>query len=100
MKRMAALCCVALLALGLAACAAPGPVPGDSTGVMAADFQGMADSHTVEVTVDGEPVALQLEGDALLQAESFETGDRVYVRYERRDGVLYAQSIELAPPAQ
>ncbi|GEM_PF-6038794 len=47
-----------------------------------------------------EPISLQLTGDALTQAQSFEKGDEVYVRYERRDGVLYALSIEEAPPAQ
>ena len=101
MKRLiaAALC---LLMMGLCACAkeAP-PVPTtDSKGVMAAVFEGMADPHTIEVYVSGKPVAMQLAGDAFEQAESFEKGDEVYIRYERKDGVLYALSIELAPPAQ
>ena len=101
MKRLiaAALC---LLIAALCACAkeAP-PVPTtDSTGVMAAVFEGMADPHTIEVYVCGKPVALQLAGDAFEQAEDFETGDEVYIRYERRDGVLYALSIERASPAQ
>jgi len=90
---------VLLLALLLAACAAPASAT-DSEGMMAAEFVGMADSHTIEVMVDGKPVALQLEGDARDQAPDFDEGDKVYIRYERRDGVLYAQSIELAPPAQ
>jgi len=98
MKRTAA-ALVVLMMVVMAACAAPAP-SGDSKGVMAAEFQGMADPHTIEVLVDGQPIALQLEGDALVQAEGFATGDKVYVRYERRDGVLYAQNIELAPPAQ
>ena len=89
-----------LIALLLAACAEPEPVPTDSEGRMAAEFVGMADSHTIEVMVNGEPVTLQLEGDARDQAPDFEEGDKVYIRYERREGVLYAQSIELAPPAQ
>jgi hypothetical protein len=96
---IAALC---LLMTTLCACAkeAP-PVPTtDSTGVTAAVFEGMADPHTIEVYVCGKPVAMQLKGDARKQAEGFEKGDEVYIRYERADGVLYALSIEKAPPAQ
>jgi len=97
MKRLITVMTV-LAILCLAACIAP--VPEDSEGMIAAEFVGLADSHTIEVYVEGEPVALQLEGDAREQAQDFETGDQVYIRYERRDGVLYAQSIEFAPPAQ
>jgi hypothetical protein len=91
----AALC---LLAIALCACAKE-ELP-DSSGMMAAVFEGMADSHTIEAYVGGELVAFQLTGDALAQADSFEKGDEVYIRYERKDGVLYALSIEEAPPAQ
>ncbi len=99
MKRWTAAAAVLLLALLLAACAAQ-TLAEDSKGMMAAEFVGMADMHTIEVTLDGKPVALQLEGDAREQALAFDEGDKVYIRYERRDGVLYAQSIESAPPAQ
>lgn len=102
MKRFLAVILIAALALALCACGAekkPAPT-GDSAGVMAATFEGMADGHTIEVVMGGEAVSLQLEGEALTQAESFEKGDKVYVRYERHDGVLYALAIELAAPAQ
>ncbi len=72
----------------------------DSSGMMAAEYVGMEDAHTIEVYVGEEPVSLQLSGDALEQAQGFDEGDSVYIRYERRDGVLYALSIEAAPPAQ
>jgi hypothetical protein len=96
MKRLVAM--IFLTIMCLAACTAP--VPEDSKGMLAAEFVGLADSHTIEVTADGGALTLQLEGDAREQAQDFEKGDAVYIRYERRDGVLYAQSIELAPPAQ
>lgn len=100
MKRIIAVV-MCLLALGLASCAQEPPAPSpDSEGVMLAVFEGMADPHTIEVYVDGEPVALQLEGEALNQAGSFEKGDEVYIHYERRDGVLYAYDIEEVSSAQ
>ena len=100
MKRLIALM-LCLLMLGLAACAEQKLPPSeDSAGVMVAVFAGMADGHTIEVYVNDKPVTLQLEGDALTQAEGFEEGDEVYIRYEQRDGVMYALTIELAPPAQ
>lgn len=97
MKRILA-AAVCVLMMGLCACAKE-ELP-DSAGIMAAEYVGMADSHTIEVYVGDEPVAFQLSGDALEQAPGFEEGDRVYIRYERREGVLYALSIEAAPPAQ
>ena len=102
MKRFAAVICILALMALICACAkeAP-PIPTiDSKGVVVAVFEGMADPHTIEVYVSGEPVAMQLTGDALTQAENFDKGDEVYIRYERKDGVLYAMNIEKAPPAQ
>ncbi len=102
MKRILTGVCIVVLALVLCACGAEKAptATGNSAGVMAATFKGMPDGHTIEAVVGGKPMTFQLDGEALTQAESFEEGDQVYVRYERRDGVLYAITIELAAPAQ
>ena len=61
---------------------------------MTVTFEGQMDPHSIEVIMDGNPVAFQLSGDALDQVNDFDTGDIVKIIYtENEYGQLVASEL-------
>ncbi|HEY2492648.1 MAG TPA: hypothetical protein VGI33_07040 [Paenibacillus sp.] len=44
-------------------------------------FVGLADNHTMEITVEGETVAVQFDEKLKLEIEELQEGDHIKVRY-------------------
>lgn len=58
-------------------------------------YVGLADTHTIEVTVDNEPVVLDITEESTSELEKFNNGDKVTVKYkENGEGQLLLKDIE------
>lgn len=48
----------------------------------AGKYTGLADPHTAEIEVDGEPVCFQLEEDIMQKVETWKSGEDVLLTYK------------------
>ncbi|KFI02753.1 membrane protein [Bacillus sp. BSC154] len=60
-------------------------------------YVGLADTHTIEVTVDNEAVSLDITEESTSDLDNFNNGDKVTITYEKNDeGQLLLKDIARA----
>ncbi|MDN0192100.1 membrane-bound protein LytA [Bacillus stercoris] len=60
-------------------------------------YVGLADTHTIEVTVDNEAVSLDITEESTSDLDKFNNGDKVTITYEKsNEGQLLLKDIERA----
>ncbi|MCY8722584.1 hypothetical protein P8850_03220 [Bacillus inaquosorum] len=60
-------------------------------------YVGLADTHTIEVTVDNEAVSLDITEESTSDLDNFNNGDKVKITYEKsNEGQLLLKDIERA----
>ncbi|BEV39969.1 hypothetical protein [Bacillus stercoris] len=60
-------------------------------------YVGLADTHTIEVTVDKEAVSLDITEESMSVLDKFNNGDKVKITYEKNnEGQLLLKDIERA----
>ncbi|WP_277713971.1 hypothetical protein [Bacillus atrophaeus] len=58
-------------------------------------YVGQADTHTIEITVDNEPVSLDITDDSASDIENLKDGEKVTVKYQETEkGQLLLKDIE------
>ncbi|MCY8453001.1 hypothetical protein MOC98_09020 [Bacillus spizizenii] len=58
-------------------------------------YVGLADTHTIEVTVDNEPVSFDITDESTSDLDNLNNGDKVKVKYEKNEkGQLLLKDIE------
>ncbi len=59
-------------------------------------YIGLADTHTIEVTVDSEPISLDFTDESISDLSNLNSGDKVTVRFEKNNkGQLLLKKIQL-----
>ncbi|AUZ40676.1 hypothetical protein A4A36_20990 [Bacillus subtilis] len=59
-------------------------------------YVGLADTHTIEVTVDNEPVSFDITDESTSDLDNLNNGDKVKIKYEKNEkGQLLLKDIEL-----
>nr|MDH3136761.1 hypothetical protein [Bacillus velezensis] len=60
-------------------------------------YVGLADTHTIEVTVDHEPVSFDITEESADDVKNLDNGDKVTVKYQKNSkGQLMLKDIEPA----
>ncbi|MCP6682259.1 hypothetical protein [Bacillus nakamurai] len=58
-------------------------------------YVGLADTHTIEVTVDNEPVSFDITDESAKDIKDLNNGDKVTVKYQKNSkGQLLLKDIE------
>ncbi|MCY7907002.1 CalY family protein [Bacillus inaquosorum] len=58
-------------------------------------FVGLADTHTIEVIVDSEPISLDITDESISDVSNLDSGDEVTVKYEKNNkGQLLLKKIQ------
>ncbi|WGD87855.1 hypothetical protein P5630_08585 [Bacillus subtilis] len=67
----------------------------DNTVIKEGVYVGLADTHTIEVTVDNEPVSFDITDESTSDFGNLNNGDKVKVKYEKNEkGQLLLKDIE------
>lgn len=67
----------------------------DNTVIKEGVYVGLADTHTIEVTVDNEPVSFDITDESTSDLGNLNNGDKVKVKYEKNEkGQLLLKDIE------
>lgn len=68
----------------------------DNTVTKEGVYVGLADTHTIEVTVDNEPMSFDITDESTTDLDNLNNGDKVKVEYEKNaKGQLLLKDIEL-----
>lgn len=59
-------------------------------------YVGLADTHTIEVNIDSEPISLDITDESTSDLSNLNSGDKVTVKFEKNNkGQLLLKKIQL-----